>query len=81
MKTKITTTQVIVYLLVSFAFAYYSKASTYLKCSSKDLKTCTIELSKGEVIIEKVKDPKTVIVKIDYVKFDSDKGTVKVDKD
>ena len=74
------TLSLIVAAAITLVFSF-AKASTYLKCASKDIKTCTQELTKGESIVEKVKNPKTVIVKVDFVKFDLDKGTIKVDKD
>lgn len=58
-----------------------ANAATYLECKSKDIKTCSKEVSKGEVIMAKVKNPKSVFIKIDFMKFDTDKGTLKVDKE
>jgi len=74
------TLSILVATIITLVFSF-AKATTYLKCASKDIKTCTQELTKGESIVEKVKNPKTVIVKVDFVEFDLDKGTIKVDKD
>ena len=61
-------------------FFKLANATVYLECSSLELKSCTKELTKGESITLLATNPKAKVVKIDYVKFDTDKGTLKVDK-
>lgn len=56
-----------------------ANASTYLECSSADIKTCSQEITKGEAIVKLAKDPKAKIIKIDFVKLNLDKGTLKND--
>ena len=55
------------------------KAATYLECTSRDIKTCSKEITKGEAIIKLAKEPNTNIIKIDFVKLNLDKGTLKND--
>jgi hypothetical protein len=71
-------------LLVIFtAFGIWNdaKAATYLKCKSKDIATCTEVYKKGQVIKALAVDPTLVFVKLDFMRFDSDKGTLKIDND
>jgi hypothetical protein len=57
------------------------KAATYLRCKSKDIATCTEVYKKGQVIKALAVDPNLVFVKLDFMRFDSDKGTLKIDND
>lgn len=67
--------------LITFGMSIYADAAQYFLCASKDVKTCTQELTKGQSITEKAKNPKAVILKTEFQKFDLDKGTLKADKD
>lgn len=69
------------YILVCTFLSCASKAATYLECTSKDIKSCSKEVTKGEAIITLAKDKTKRFVKIDFVKLDLDKGTLKVDKE
>lgn len=81
MKTKITTTQVIVYLLISLGFAMYSKAATYLECSSKDLNSCKKEVTKGEAIKGILTNNGKKYVKIEFQTVNEKKGTLVKDSE
>lgn len=69
------------YILVCTFLSCASKAATYLECTSKDIKTCSKEVTKGEAIIALAKDNTKKFIKIDFVKLDTDKGTLKVNKE
>ena len=69
------------YIVVCTFISCAGKASTYLECASKDIKTCTKEVTKGEAIIALAKDNTKKFIKIDFVKLDQDKGTLKVNKE
>lgn len=58
----------------------FAKASTFLECGSADIKSCTKEVTKGEAIKALASGSKSKFVKVDFVKFDDDKGTLKIDK-
>lgn len=79
-KVKVTKVTMMIYLAITMMIYAKARATTYLLCKSADIKTCSQEFSKGEVVIELAKNPKSKIVKIDFVKLDADKGTLKVDK-
>lgn len=64
-------------LTLIFSFA---KATTFLECGSADIKSCTKEVTKGEAIKALASGSKSKFVKVDFVKFDDDKGTLKIDK-
>lgn len=61
-------------------FFSFAKASTFLECGSADIKSCTKEVTKGEAIKALASGSKSKFVKVDFVKFDDDKGTLKIDK-
>lgn len=67
--------------IITFAMSLYADAAQYFLCTTKDVKTCTQELTKGQSITEKAKNPKSIILKTEFQKFDLDKGTLKADKD
>lgn len=69
------------YIVVCTFLSCVSKASTYLECASKDIKSCSKEVTKGEAIIALAKDNTKKFIKIDFVKLDTDKGTLKVNKE
>lgn len=71
------TTSLTIYGAIVMFMSCAGKASTYLECSSADLKTCTNEITKGEAIVKLAKDPKAKVIKIDFVKLNLDKGTLK----
>ncbi|MFM6929202.1 MAG: hypothetical protein ACKOX6_12105 [Bdellovibrio sp.] len=56
-------------------FISTAHASDFLKCHDKTLKNCE-EISKGQAVREQVKDPKSIIIKVDQVEL-SEKGTLK----
>jgi len=74
--------KVIGYLTVCTAFSCIrqARAATYLECTSKDIKSCTNEVTKGDVIVSLAKGSKSKFIKIDFVMFDTKKGTLKVEK-
>ena len=57
------------------------KASTFLECASKDIKTCTKEVSKGEVVKGLATKNGKKYIKLDFQIFNDEKGTLKNDKD
>lgn len=71
--------QVGVYLTLSTFISCAGKASTFLECESRDIKTCKNEITKGEAIVKLAKNPKAAIIKIDFVNLNLDKGTLKND--
>lgn len=71
--------QVAIYLVLCTFLSCVGKAATYLECKSKDIKTCSQEITKGEAIVKLAKDPKAYVIKIDFVKLNLDKGTLKND--
>lgn len=82
MKQKTTKAQkAAVYIFVVLTLSMLSKsfASTFIECKSRDVKTCTKEVTKGDAIVALAKNPQAVFVKVDFVKLDTDKGTLKND--
>jgi len=73
------TLSLIVAAAITLIFTF-AKASTFLECASADIKTCTKEVTKGEAIKALASGSKSKFVKVDFVKFDDDKGTLKIDK-
>ena len=69
------------YIAVCTFLSCASKASTYMECASKDIKTCAKEVTKGDVVTGLATKNGKKYIKIDYVKFDTEKGTIKNDKD
>ena len=74
--------QAIIYVSICFFLSCMrASATTFMECSSKDIKTCTKEVTKGEMLRGLfVKNGKKYI-KIDYQKLNEDKGTAVNDKD
>lgn len=74
--------QVIGYIGICAMFSCIrqARAATYLECTSKDIKSCTNEVTKGDVIVALAKGSKAKFIKIDFVMFDTKKGTLKVEK-
>lgn len=78
-KTHAEKTMIYFVLVMALMMAGKSFGSTFIQCQSRDVKTCTKEVTKGEAIVALAKDPKAVFVKVDFVKLDTDKGTLKND--
>lgn len=62
-------------VLVVLSITTKTYASTFLKCEDVAMKNCQ-EISKGDAIRLAVKEPKSVIMKVDQVLL-SDAGTLK----
>ena len=77
MRSKVNPMKLIVYTIILVILDQAAHASTFLKCSSRDIKTCTMEVTKGEAIVMQAKDPSVIIVKLDFVKLDLEKGTLR----
>ena len=64
----------VLYIIMCLLISQYSKATTYLHCSDKTLKSCK-EVTKGQAVKISALDDKAVIVKQDLVKL-GEKGTL-----
>lgn len=73
------TLSLVVYGVFCVFLSCAGKASTFLECDSRDIKTCKNEITKGEAIVKLAKNPKAAIIKIDFVSLNLDKGTLKND--
>lgn len=58
-----------------------SKAATYLECNSKDIKSCTKEVTKGEAIKGILLNNGKKYLKAEFQTVNERKGTLVNDKD
>ena len=75
------TTSLSIYAVVLMFISCAGKASTFLECTSKDIKTCVKEVSKGEVVKGLATKNGKKYIKLDFQIFNDEKGTLKNDKD
>lgn len=63
-------------ILLVLTMALSSQAATYLECSSKDIKTCTKEVSKGDAIKGLILNNGKKYVKVEFQTVNEKKGTL-----
>lgn len=74
------TTSLSIYAVVLMFISCAGKASTFLECTSKDIKTCVKEVSRGEMIKGLATKNGKKYLKLDFQIFNEEKGTPKNDK-
>ena len=68
-------------ILLTLTMALSSQAATYLECSSKDIKSCTKEVSKGEMLKGLFLNNGKKYVKLTFQTLNEKKGTAVEDKE
>jgi len=63
-------------ILLTLSMALSSQAATYLECNSKDIKTCTKEVTKGDAIKGILLNNGKKYVKVEFQTVNEKKGTL-----
>jgi len=63
-------------ILLTLTMALSSQAATYLECSSKDIKTCTKVVSKGDAIKGILLNNGKKYIKLEFQTVNEKKGTL-----
>lgn len=67
--------------IITFAMSLYADAAQYLECASKDIKTCTKEVSKGAALKGILLDNGKKYLKVEFQTVNEKKGTLVKDSE